>query len=65
MEGIVREIDVDCKISIVLYADKCKLFHPDPKSKTPILTKDLSILKRPISSIVLLDVACFNSRSIP
>lgn len=41
---------------VKLYADRCKPIILGDKLKTTILTRDLNILKRPLSSIVVLDV---------
>lgn len=44
------------QLPIKLYGDKCKSVKRGSNGEDSILIKDLSILKRPLSSIVVLDV---------
>jgi hypothetical protein len=56
MDNILQQIDTENAIPIKLYDDKCKLVVGENSSHSKFLTKDLSILKRPLESIVVLDV---------
>jgi hypothetical protein len=53
---VISEIDAVCNIPMLLCRDKCTVVKKGPKEWDSILVKDLSILKRPLSSIVVLDV---------
>lgn len=59
LESPLRELDPKNYVRYKLYGDKCKTVKGTGSGDT-FLVKDLSILKRPLCSVVVLDVARFD-----